>query len=214
MGFRFISTEKTVDVRCGTAVEPGRCTWADIKNPDSDFQCGQETLPPNPTGSRTITFNEPFTTVPVVLVWLTDINYQGYLSIHVSATKPNKTGFELQTDISARSTIHSAGIAWVAYPQAKKDILSGTFSTVSEQAWRHSQVDTHGMHCLDVMYDGEAVMVAINSLDIEESSDFTMLFGSSLFTPYDEDIHLCWSLAAEGEDASLYSVGITYLVTG
>lgn len=212
--FQFSAGKKAVDVKCGTALTPGRCTWANIGNPDSDFQFGEQKFERNATNSWVIVFGRPFPTVPKVVVWLTEVDYQGRLSIRLSTASLSQTGFQLQIDSSWNSDIHSVGVAWVAYPKTRYDIFHGEFSTARKEDLKCLQPKEKGSQGVGLVYLGGALMVAITSLDVEENRELELDLTSGTYMREPGDNYFSWSLSVLGKDARIYSVRGMYLITG
>lgn len=212
--FQFSPSKKAVDVKCGTALTPGGCTWADIGIPDSDLQFGEQKFERNAINSWMIVFGRPFPTVPKVVVWLTEVDYHGRLSIRVSAASLSQTGFQLQIDSSWNSDIHLVGVAWVAYPKTRYDIFRGEFSTQRNEDSKCLQLMESGSQPVQLVFLGGSLMVAITSLDVEENREFALDLKSGTFMREPGDNYFSWSLSVSGKDSCLYSVRGMYLITG
>lgn len=219
--FKFVAGNRDVNVKVktstsGTPAGPGAYTWADIDPVFPEFQSGHETIQGNPTSllvktEQKFEFADQFLTLPKVLVWFTDISYQGPLSIHVLVTELTKTGFTLQIVRGERSIFQSVGVGWAAYPVSRTDISCGSFNTRNKDEWRYLLFKTSGSIRHHQPQHEIKRLVAVNALDMEERKDFTL--EATTKENWDE-CKMDWDIIAGPKHARLYSVGITYLIIG
>ncbi|KAG8939719.1 hypothetical protein FRC04_006058 [Tulasnella sp. 424] len=111
-------------------------------NTEEDHPLGQ----PKPLTSRCINFQSPYVTPPKVIVFLNMIDAVG-CSVRIKAYASNidAKGFTIHIDPWADTTIWRAKAGWVAYPEYKSHIFSGTARTLDLRPWGGSGqiIDVH-----------------------------------------------------------------------
>ncbi|KAG9045408.1 hypothetical protein FS837_006368 [Tulasnella sp. UAMH 9824] len=82
--------------------------------------------------SRRINFERPFLTPPIVVVWLNKFVTSSSTStrIRTYASDIDARGFTIHIDTWADTTLWTAAALWVAYPEDKDHIYSGTANTM------------------------------------------------------------------------------------
>lgn len=226
LAFKFKIHENEVRVSGAVpalSVAPGGCTWEDIRPRDPDFRYGKSMFEHNGTttlvtSDQQVIFQSPLLTKPLVVVWLSDVDFRGPLCISISATDTSETGFKLRLDIGGRTRLRSLVFAWCAYPEIRKDILSGSFRSPNTVAWRCSALSLAGKLGLRAPVTQESRrLLAVNALDLEDGQNFTLQASSTIemFAIYrDWRRDMSWSLSAGPPETRLYSVGISYLTIG
>lgn len=226
LAFKFTIHENEVRVSGAVpalSVAPGGCTWEDIRPRDPDFRYGKSMFEHNGTttlvtSDQQVFFQSPLLTKPLVVVWLSDVDFHGPLCISISATDVSKTGFTLRLDIGGRSRLRSVVFAWCAYPEIRNDIFSGSIRSPNTEAWRCSSLSLAGKLNLRAPASRESrMLLAVNALDLEDGQNFTLQASSTIdmFTVHREwKTDMLWSLSAGPPETRLYSVGISYLTIG
>lgn len=219
--FKLNPTQKAVSVT-GTLTsadlpgKPGCFTWADIGPSESEFQSGYETFHRNPSGvlagaPRTITFTKEFNSPPSVVVWLTEIDFQGHLSVGVSANAVDRKGFTFKIDTQTNVILQSLGVAWVAYPSSSYTHYSGSLDTTSAAGWKCPQHKFSGSNKLEYDFGRSArIFSAVNAIELGEGKDLTLQVDTKV-VPYSVTF-VDWNIEAGPPEACLYSVGISYIV--
>lgn len=124
------------------------CSWLDISENNSDFQCGQwSTLEDHPAhrpqtmASTRIKFPNAYSATPQVVVWLNqfEILTNRGRRVKAFATDITATEFTLHIDTWADTILYSGTAWWIAYPSDSKNIVSGTYMTDELRHWTHSQ---------------------------------------------------------------------------
>lgn len=196
--------------------KPGGFTWADIGPSDSEFQSGYETFHRHPSGvlagaPRTITFTKKFNSPPSVVVWLTEIDFEGHLSVGVSAIAVDRKGFALKIDTESNVILQSLGVAWVAYPSSSYTHYIGSVDTTSAAVWKCPQHEFSGSDELEYDFGSDArIFSAVNAIELGEGKDLTLHVDTKM-VPY-SGTYIQWNIEAGPPEACLYSVGISYIV--
>ncbi|KAG8959775.1 hypothetical protein FRC05_007324, partial [Tulasnella sp. 425] len=201
VGLNFLDIKSGTVLRAkgyADGIDAQRCTmhadtWADttlymagmdflIKKPgDLDMQIGEfnteEDHPlgqPKPLTSRRINFEHPYVTPPKVVVFLNMNDAVGSsVRIKTYASNIDVKGFTIHIDTWADTTIWRAKAAWVAYPEDRSNIFSGTGSTLDLRPWDQPTGQDHK----DVKFEGveflkqPSVFVALNSVDIGSATN-------------------------------------------
>lgn len=221
--FKFNATERAVGVT-GTLTssdlpgKPGGFTWADIGPCDSGFQSGYETFHRTPSGvlagtQRNITFTQEFDSTPNVVVWLTDVDFQGHLSVGAWAADANTEGFTLRIDTKLNIIIQSLGVAWVAYPPSSYSNFSGSANTISANVWKCPQFSMSGSKPLYREFgQNSRRFCAVNALELGEGKDLTLRVDTDITHHTMIEPHVMWEIEVEPPEACLYSVGISFIV--
>ncbi|KAL0632089.1 hypothetical protein Q9L58_009021 [Maublancomyces gigas] len=198
--------------------KPGGFTWADIGPCDSGFQSGYETVDRTPSGvltgtQRNITFTEEFDSAPNVVVWLTNVDFQGHLSVGVWAADTDTKGFTLRIDTKPDIIIQSLGVAWVAYPSSRYSDFSGSANTISAKDWKCPQFSMSGSMPLYPGFGHDTRrFCAVNALELGEGKDLTLRVDTGITHRTIMEPHIMWQIEAEPPEACLYSVGISFIV--
>lgn len=217
--FKLNVTEKGVGVT-GTLTssdlpgKPGGFTWADIGPCDFGFESGYETFHRTLDGTfRNIIFTEEFDSPPNVVVWLTDVDFQGHLSVRVFASDADTEGFALRIDTKLNTIIQSLGVAWVAYPPSRYSNYSGAANTISANDWRCRQFSRAGSMPIYHEFGRDSRrFCAVNALELGEEKDLTLRVDTDITFHTSTEPHVWWQVKAEPPEACLYSVGISFIV--
>ncbi|KAG8959408.1 hypothetical protein FRC05_007823 [Tulasnella sp. 425] len=148
-----------------------------IKKPgDLEFQFGEfntkDDHPVTKPQARTICridVERPFVTPPKVVTFLKSFDLGGS-STHIKTgiSGVDAKGFTMTIESWADTTLYRAIAGWVAYPEDKEHIFSGTANNMDVHAWDHPQAKQEK----DVSFEGvsfwkkPSVFMAFNWLDI------------------------------------------------
>ncbi|KAG8906770.1 hypothetical protein FRC00_012336, partial [Tulasnella sp. 408] len=86
----------------------------------------------------------PFLTPPIVVVWLRKFATRSDTStrIRTYASDVDVRGFTVHIDTWADTTLWTAAAFWLAYPEDKDHIYSGTANTMDVRSWQNPQAKT------------------------------------------------------------------------
>ncbi|KAG9023051.1 hypothetical protein FS837_006031, partial [Tulasnella sp. UAMH 9824] len=95
--------------------------------------------------SRRINFERPFVTPPKVVVFLKSFDTGSGTStrLRTYTSDVDAKGFTIHIDTWSDTTLYSAIAGWVAYPEDKDYIYSGTANTMDVRPWQDPQTQTH-----------------------------------------------------------------------
>ncbi|KAG8916070.1 hypothetical protein FRC01_003397 [Tulasnella sp. 417] len=193
------------------------CTDTLILGPANlDVLCGQFSTEedhlwnlPKPQTSRRINFERPFTTPPKVVVFLNQFDSSGSSTrVKTYTSGVDAKGFTIHIDTWADTTLYSATAGWVAYPEDKEFIYSGTANTTEIRPWQQPQT----LHSKRVTFGSRPfvqppkVFVALNSIDISTDTNLRVRAYVSGVNPESMSWHIdSWA------DTKLWSAGISYI---
>jgi hypothetical protein len=174
-------------------------------NTEEDHPLGQ----PKPLTSRRINFERPYVTTPKVVVFLKMIDAVGSSTrIKAYASNIDAKGFTIHIDTWADTTLYRATAAWVAYPEDKSYIFSGTASTLDLRPWDRPTGQDHK----DVKFDGVGflktpkVFVALNSIDIGTATNTRI----KAYVDNVSTTGMTWHVDSWA-DTKLWSAGVSYI---
>ncbi|KAK4225163.1 hypothetical protein QBC38DRAFT_537972 [Podospora fimiseda] len=210
-------TDIHIDSYADTTVYSAGVSWFRHAANDPDFQSGSwsttEDHPwdkPKTVTQKQITFPRAYASAPKVIVWLTHIDVNNGANFRVRATVSDitRTGFKLNLDTWADSTLHVATASWIAYPTGKAGVASGSFSTDDVRKWDQPRLLTSGKANFPsgTFTKTPNVIVALNMIDSER---WTNLRVKSSASAVNKD-GLTWHLDAWA-DTVLYRAGASYI---
>lgn len=115
--------------------------------------------------SHIVSFKDPFSTPPTVMVWLTGLGAASgaSVSVHVTANNITETGFALH--VSSRS-LRSVGVAWAVWPEipgwGEIKMTVGTVISVARGSPRTPMVAVSE----DITIMGTTLLVAFCAVDV------------------------------------------------
>lgn len=160
--------------------------------------------------SRRINFERPFVTTPKVVVFLKSFDLTGGTSFRIRAytSDIDAKGFTIHIDTWSDTILSSAIAGWVAYPEDRDNIYSGTANTMDVRPWQNPQAQTHK----DINFQGVSflkkptVFVGLNSFDIStEANPRIRAYVDNVTTG-----GLTWHVDSWA-DTKLWSGGISYI---
>ncbi|KAJ7257177.1 hypothetical protein B0H12DRAFT_1015483 [Mycena haematopus] len=179
-----------------------------------EFNTGEEHAWQHPqlATKHRIEFQRPFITPPKVLVYLKQIDAGNGSSVRIKTyvTDIDAKGFTVHIDTWADTQLYSATASWVAYPEDKDYIASGTANTMDVRAWDKPQLlnskaiqfNFGGTH----FWKEPKVFVGLNFIDIASSKNLRIKAYGSDITAKGFTWHIdSWA------DTILYSAGISYV---
>ncbi|KAG9025085.1 hypothetical protein FS837_005096 [Tulasnella sp. UAMH 9824] len=201
-------------------------TWADT----TLYSCGVDTLPanldiltgqfsteedhpwnqPKPETSRPINFERPFVTPPKVVVFLNSFDTGSGTSTRVKTYPSNidAKGFPIHIDTWADTILYSAKAGWVAYPEDKDYIVSGTVNTMDVRPWQNPQAQTSKT----ITFGGTpflkkpTVFTALNFIDISREANLRI----RCFVDKVDGTGLTWHIDSWA-DTKLWAGGMSYI---
>ncbi|KIO19935.1 hypothetical protein M407DRAFT_82144 [Tulasnella calospora MUT 4182] len=184
-----------------------------IRKPgDLEFQCGEFDTAVSQQTSRRITFEYPFATPPKVLVFLKELDVgsprASSTRITTRTTDVDAKGFTIHVDTWADSILYQAIAGWIAYPEDREHIFSGTGSTLDLRPFDRPQEKQQR----DVRFERVSfwkkptVFVAFNSLDISSQTNMRI----KAYVDNVSEGGLTWHIDSWA-DTKVYSAGISYI---
>ncbi|KAG9044308.1 hypothetical protein FS837_008376 [Tulasnella sp. UAMH 9824] len=207
-----------IDTWGDTSLYSGEVNYFAMKPANLDFQTGtfqatqdfgEGTVLGKKTSHR-VTYDRPFLTPPRVVVFLREVSLNGDKDwcIKTYASNIDTKGFTLHFDTSGDTIVDSVGAGWIAYPEDRDHICSGTGHT-TEVSPRHHP---HEKHQKDVVFQGvhfwrnPRVFVALNSFDMSSEADLRCRAYCDNVTTNGLTWHIdTW------RDSKLKSAGISYI---
>ncbi|KIO25276.1 hypothetical protein M407DRAFT_75936 [Tulasnella calospora MUT 4182] len=207
-----------IDTWAGTTLYSASIDTLVLKPGNLDILSGQfsteEDHPwnqPKVATSRRINFERPFVTPPKVLCFLKQFDTGSGSSTRVRTytSDIDAKGFTIHIDTWADSILYSATSSWVAYPEDKDYIFSGTANIMDIRPWQDPQPQNHK----DISFQGTqffkkpTVFVALNSIDISAETNLRIRAYCDNVTTGGMTWHMdSWA------DTKLWSAGMSYLV--
>jgi hypothetical protein len=242
IGFTYLDLDKTTDVRiyCNTYDDNGivklnlsgwgntlvyaaQSNWLDIlsiKNPD--FQWGSFSTKdinasvPIQQATKQVTFSEPFTTPPMVIVWLNELEISSASvtnsssqSWRINASVSNITSdqFALTINTWADTYLYSAASSWIAYSANSTVFASGTFSTQSVRSWQDTQLHNEQTVAFSEPFKGiPHVTAALTELDFGTAANLRISLNVTNVT----NSGLTWHLDS-WDDSIFFTASGSYL---
>lgn len=198
----------------------GGCTWLEVEKNDPDFQLGTfSTLEDHPASkpqtltSRHITFPRAYGSVPRVVVWLTGfhLNRETLWRVKTYTTDITETGFTIHIDTWLSSVLYSASASWIAYPEDKPNIFSGSFSTLDVRSWDNAQLHNRAYvnFGANIFTTPPRTFVALNLIEISQKHNIQIVTRVSSVSTAGMTWHI------DGWYATLlYAAGASYIALG
>jgi len=195
----------------------GGVSWLELAPANLEYQCGQfSTTDDHPWNqpqletSRRINFDRPFVTPPNVIVSLNELDMSKDRNWRVTATATDidTTGFTIHINTWADSVLYSATATWIAYPEDRKYVVSGSANVTDVRPWTTNQLE----NSKSVSFAGAdfwkapSVFMAINSLDIDQKANLRLKVYPGNVTKDG----MTWHADSWG-DTVLYSAGLSYI---
>ncbi|KAG8899631.1 hypothetical protein FRC00_001190 [Tulasnella sp. 408] len=204
-------------------------TWADT----TLYSCGMDTLVMKPANldmlsgqfsteedhpwnqpkaqtSRRINFERPFVTKPKVVCFIKQFDTGSGTStrLKVFHSDIDEKGFTMHIETWADTILYSATAGWVAYPEDKDYIFSGTANTMDVRPWQNPQAETSKA----ITFQGTqfcktpSVFVALNWIDISTEANLRVKARVTNVTGQGCTWHMdSWA------DTKLWSAGMSYI---
>ncbi|KAG9019633.1 hypothetical protein FRB90_011979 [Tulasnella sp. 427] len=183
-----------------------------------EYDCGEYTTtsdhpwnrPQEKTSAR-IKFSHPFVTPPKVVVFLNslDIDQSKNYRVKTYVSNVDTTGFTIHIDSWFDSILYSAKAGWVAYPEDRKDVCSGSVNITEVRPWDKPQHQNNQAVKFPENVNfckAPQVFMALNSIDIDRKSNIrAKCYASNVTTR-----GLTWHADSWG-DSVLYSAGMSYI---
>jgi hypothetical protein len=180
-----------------------------LKPASIDILSGEFKAVTTKTSDR-ITFERSFVTTPKVVVFLKSFDTGGGGSTRVKAytSDVDRTGFTIHVETWADTNLYAAVAGWVAYPEDRSNIYSGTVNTMDVRPWQNPQTQTSQ----EINFHGYAfqkkpnVFVALNFIDISTQANLRI-------TAYVDNVKtdgLTWHVDSWA-DTKLWAAGISYI---
>ncbi|KAF9808969.1 hypothetical protein IEO21_07658 [Rhodonia placenta] len=205
-----------IDSWSDTTFYSGGANWPIITPAHLEYQCGQfsteEDHPwdkPQTTTQRRISFSRPFVTPPKVICFFNQVdidkNHNWRAKTYVSDV--DATGFTIHIDTWFDTILYSATAGWVAYPEDREYVFSGTANTMDVRPWEKPQLENSAQ--VKVPFDFwkvPKVFMAINQFDIECGHNLRLKVHADNVTANGFTWHIdSWN------DTVQYSAGFSYL---
>jgi len=200
-----------------TELYTGGVSWLELAPGNLEYQSGQfsteEDHPwsqPQEETSRRINFDRPFVTPPRVVVFLNqlDMSNEHNWRIKTEATDVDESGFTINIGTWGDSILFSATAGWIAYPEDRKYVLSGSANITDIRPWEQPQPENskHVSFAGVEFWKAPSVFMAINGFDIDHSDNLRLKVYADDVSPEGMTWH-----ADSWADTVLYSAGISYI---
>ncbi|KAG8986464.1 hypothetical protein FRB90_003992 [Tulasnella sp. 427] len=176
-----------------------------------DFLSGEFATAEVETSER-INFKRPFATPPNVVVFLRqlDVGEGSCTRVTAYATDIDAKGFTIHVDTSSDTKLRSGIAGWIAYPEDKENIYSGTANTFQVRPMQNVTPGAVAQKYIDfnntAFYATPSVFVALNTIDCSTAHDLRV-------NAYSTDIStrgMTWHIDS-WSDTILYSAGISFI---
>ena len=201
----------------GTVLYSGGASWLELSPGYLEYQTGEfnteDVYPwqnPQSGASRRINFARPFITPPKVIVFLKKLDMDRHRNwrIKTIASGIDAKGFTIHIETWADSILYGAVAGWIAYPEDRPYIFSGTANTMDVRPWDRPQL----LNSKSIGFGGvqfwrtPSVFMAINSLDFGCSANLRIWALAENVSP----TGLTWRMDSWG-DSIFYSAGVSIL---
>jgi hypothetical protein len=228
VGLNFLDFDNSRNLRIRSLVEavlPGQAvvklqSWADtiqhasgvswLLSPkdDADFQHGSFTAKESPA-QKTISFNRAYSSPPQVLVFFTalDIDKSSNLRIKTYASEVTNHGFKLNVETWSNTHLSEVGVSWIAIPEGKQGVASGTFSTEDVRSSNTSQPNTQNTVVFSPKFSNPPkIFLALNMLNFDRGAQTRVRLSASSV----RGDQMEWHIDSWG-DTKLFAAGATYV---
>ncbi|KAG9009790.1 hypothetical protein FRB90_008140 [Tulasnella sp. 427] len=209
-----------IDTWSDTAFYSGTTNHLVLKPGNLDYQTGEWCICEGPNfrhgagavNSRRINFERPFATPPKVITFLKYLDMGSRSDtatrVKIYPTEIDAKGFTLHVDSWMESTVFGVIAAWVAYPEDKDNVYSGTAYIRDTRPGTSYGLKNHGEIKFPkaTFYEAPTVFVGINWID-------SMSTANVRFKAYVDNVTakgMTWHVDSP-EDTKTYDVGLTYL---
>ncbi|KAK4460180.1 hypothetical protein QBC42DRAFT_288797 [Cladorrhinum samala] len=210
-------TDIHIDTWGDTTLYSAGVSWFRHAANDADIQSGSwsttEDHPfefPQTKTQKQIVFPRAYSAPPKVIVWLTQIDVRNNANFRVRAliSDVTATGFKLNLDTWADSTLYQASASWVAHSAGKAGITSGSFSTDDVRPWDKPSLVTSGTTAFPAGTFTKApnVVVGLTTIDVDKSTNPRVKAVASAITKDG----MTWNLDAWA-DTTLYRAAASYI---
>lgn len=193
------------------------CSWLQVEADDLDFQYGiYNTLEDHPSSvqqkcnTRQIKFKRAYARPPRVVVWLTSFAVGSGSSSRIRsfATGVTEVGFTIHIDTWADSRLYRAAASWIAYPQDRAGIASGSFSVNDLHSWTDPQLynSAYEPFGIGIFDQPPRTFVALNMLDVSRDQNMRV----DLHVDNVSAAGMSWHLNTL-DTTILYSAGASYV---
>lgn len=201
-----------IDTCAGVHLHGAACTWLEVGANDLDLQFGgfstlddHSRIRPQTLTSRQIDFPRRYSAPPKVVVWLTafDISREKNWRVKTYATDITATSFRIHIDSWSDTVLYAAAATWVAHPEDKAGIFSGSFNTMditSSPQINHSAYAKFGDNVFSTPPR------AINWIDIDCRKNLRLEVKTSSITA----VGMTWHMNSWA-DTVLYGAGGSYI---
>ncbi|KAG8898907.1 hypothetical protein FRB99_007067 [Tulasnella sp. 403] len=206
-----------VDAWADTTLYTGGFSYLTLSPAHREYECGQfsteEDHPwnnPKVETSRRINFSRSFVTPPKVIVFFTqlDLKNQTNWRAKTYTSEVDANGFTIHIDSWADTTLYSATAGWIAYPEDREHVFSGTANTQDVRPWNEPQLLQHKeVNFGNVeFWKNPNMFMAFNSLDLDSKANLRLkCYADNVSTK-----GFTWHIDSWA-DSVLYSAGISYL---
>ena len=132
-----------------------------------------------------INFATPFNAPPKVITWLQSLDMDNSKNwrIKVYPDESDSTGFTIHADSWSDSILYSADVTWSTHPSDQPGITSGKLNTQDMRPWDNPQAENSGVFNFPTAFSKvPKVMMAIDSLDYDQSKNLRLRLSTSLVT--------------------------------
>jgi hypothetical protein len=208
-----------VDSWADTVLYSAGVSWLDLAPGDLEYQTGLFSTTddhpwnaPQALTSRRINFARPFVTPPKVISYLHSLDMANTANWRVKTTVSDidAKGFTIHVDTWGDTVLYLGGAAWIAYPEDRPFVYSGTANIQDVRAWNApAQANSKAIDFGNPnppFWKTPSVFVALNSIDIDKKANLRI-------RAYVDNVStngLTWHIDSWG-DTVLYSAGISYL---
>ena len=153
-----------------------------------------------------MTFARPYLNLPQVVVWLSNLDMacSANWRVHVYTTDITKTGFTLNLDTWADSSLYGARVVWLAHSPDNPHFASGSFSTADVRPWNKPGSQNSSKVIFYRPFGMlPRVAIALNGLDIDHQHNLRLVASASEVTNSD----FMWHLDSWGDTVQYWSGG-------
>ncbi|KAG8703282.1 hypothetical protein FRC09_004260 [Ceratobasidium sp. 395] len=190
-------TTTHLDASGDTILYSAGSTWLNVCKNDRDFQFGTFSTvgheKSSPSWSIPVTFDKSFGSVPKVVVWFQEFEFDKAHNWRLQASAENitATGFTLKLSTWGDSKLYKAGVTWIAHPSNRSNITSGTFDTREFRPWSAPKLDNKKSITFDKKFDtAPRCYVGLNLFDIDFHQNFRLKALAKDITPQGMTLHL------------------------
>jgi len=207
-----------VDSWSDTVLYSAGLDFLDVAPGDLEYQSGLFSTTddhpwnaPQALTSRRINFARPFVTPPKVISFLHSLDMEKGKNWRVKTTVSDidAKGFTIHVDTWGDTVLYLGGAAWIAYPEDRPYVASGTANIQDVRAWNapaQSNSKAIKFTTVEPFWKTPSMFVALNSIDIDCKANLRI-------RAYADNVSkegMTWHIDSWG-DTVLYSAGVSYL---